>query len=50
VRKEYIADTPLGRLEMPEDVATVVYFLASEDAAFMTGQAINVAGGTEMAV
>jgi len=50
VRNEYIADTPLGRLEMPEDVAKVVCFLASEDAEFMTGQAINVAGGTEMAV
>ncbi len=50
VREEYIAATPLGRLEMPEDVAKVVCFLASEDAEFMTGQAINVAGGTEMAV
>ncbi len=50
VRNEYIEDTPLGRLEMPEDVAKLVCFLASEDAEFMTGQAINVAGGTEMAV
>jgi NAD(P)-dependent dehydrogenase (short-subunit alcohol dehydrogenase family) len=50
VRNEYIEDTPLGRLETPEDVAKVVCFLASEDAEFMTGQAINVADGTEMAV
>ena len=50
VLKGYVAATPLGRLEEPEDVAGVVLFLASEEAAFMTGQAINVAGGTEMAV
>jgi NAD(P)-dependent dehydrogenase (short-subunit alcohol dehydrogenase family) len=45
---EYIAATPLGRLEEPEDVAKVVLFLASDDAGFMTGQAVNVGGGTEM--
>lgn len=50
VRKEYVEVTPLGRLEEPEDVANVTLFLASEDAAFMTGQAINVTGGIEMAV
>ncbi len=50
VLEEYISATPLGRLEEPEDVASVVLFLASDDAGFMTGQAINVAGGTEMAV
>ena len=49
VRKEYVAVTPLGRLEEPEDVAKVALFLASDDAAFMTGQAINVTGGIEMA-
>ncbi len=38
-------DTPLGRLEEPEDVAHVVLFLASHLADFMTGQAINVTGG-----
>jgi NAD(P)-dependent dehydrogenase (short-subunit alcohol dehydrogenase family) len=48
VIEEYIAATPLGRLEQPEDVAGVVLFLASDEAAFMTGQAINIAGGTEM--
>ncbi|MFW6180476.1 MAG: SDR family NAD(P)-dependent oxidoreductase [Spirochaetota bacterium] len=50
IRKEYLASIPLGRLEEPEDVARVVLFLASEDAAYMTGQAINVAGGMEMAL
>lgn len=37
--------TPLGRLGEPKDVAKVVVFLASDDSAFMTGQAINVTGG-----
>ena len=45
VLKEYIDQTPLGRLEKPEDVAKVVLFLASTDSDFMTGQAINVTGG-----
>jgi len=48
VRQLYIDDTPLGRLETPEDVAKVVVFLASDDASFMTGQAINVTGGSWM--
>lgn len=46
--KSYIDQTPLGRLCYPEDVAKVVTFLASEDADFMTGQAINVTGGACM--
>jgi NAD(P)-dependent dehydrogenase (short-subunit alcohol dehydrogenase family) len=45
---EYIAQTPLGRLEEPEDVACVVLFLASNAARFMTGQGINVTGGVYM--
>ena len=36
---------PLGRVASPEDVAKVVAFLASDEAAYMTGQAINVTGG-----
>ena len=36
---------PLGRLATPEDIAGAVAFLASEEAAYMTGQAINVTGG-----
>lgn len=39
---------PLGRLQEPEDVAGVVAFLASDDAAYMTGQAVNVTGGREV--
>lgn len=48
VRAECVAQTPLGRLEEPEDVAEVVVFLASEHARFMTGQAVNVTGGVHM--
>ncbi len=39
---------PLGRLAEPDDVAGVVAFLASDDARYMTGQAINVTGGLWM--
>jgi meso-butanediol dehydrogenase/(S,S)-butanediol dehydrogenase/diacetyl reductase len=48
VIKDYISQTPLGRLEEPEDVANVVLFLASEQSSFMTGQAVNVTGGVYM--
>ncbi len=48
VRQDYIDQTPLCRLEEPEDVAKVVVFLASDMAGFMTGQAINVTGGVYM--
>ncbi len=50
VINEYNSHIPLGRLEEPEDVAKVVLFLASDEAGYMTGQAINIAGGMEMAV
>ena len=45
VTDSYIAQSPLGRLEEPDDVARVVVFLASDAARFMTGQGINVTGG-----
>lgn len=48
VRAEYVALTPMGRIEEPEDVAVVVKFLASDGARFMTGQGINVTGGVRM--
>ena len=40
--------TPLKRLATPDDVAGVVAFLASDDAAFMTGQTVSVSGGLTM--
>jgi NAD(P)-dependent dehydrogenase (short-subunit alcohol dehydrogenase family) len=48
IKKLWINDTPLGRLETPEDVAKVVAFLAGSDADFITGEAISVNGGAYM--
>jgi meso-butanediol dehydrogenase / (S,S)-butanediol dehydrogenase / diacetyl reductase len=48
VRRLYIEDTPMGRLETPEDVAAAVAFLAGPDAAFITGEALAVNGGAHM--
>jgi len=45
VKKAYVESIPLGRLETPEDVAKLVVFLASDDAAYITGEAIEVTGG-----
>ncbi len=39
---------PLGRMGRPEDIAKVAVFLASDDSDYMTGQAINISGGTCM--
>ena len=44
-RAELAEETPLGRLGTPEDVAEALYFLASENAAFVTGQVLGVSGG-----
>lgn len=41
--------TPLRRLAMPSDVAAAVAYLASDDAAFVTGQVLRVNGGMVMA-
>ncbi len=39
---------PLGRVARPEDVANCIVFLASEEAAFITGQVIEVSGGARL--
>jgi NAD(P)-dependent dehydrogenase (short-subunit alcohol dehydrogenase family) len=48
VQQTWINDTPLARLQTPHDVAKVVAFLASDDAEFITGEAISVNGGAFM--
>jgi NAD(P)-dependent dehydrogenase (short-subunit alcohol dehydrogenase family) len=48
VRDLWVAETPLGRIETPEDVARAVAFLCSEDARFITGEALSVNGGVFM--
>jgi NAD(P)-dependent dehydrogenase (short-subunit alcohol dehydrogenase family) len=40
-----IAQTPLGRLGRPEDIARAVAFLASDDASWITGQVLQSSGG-----
>jgi len=42
---EWTAKSPLGRLACVEDVASAVAFLASEEAAYITGESLNISGG-----
>ncbi|HWX53211.1 MAG TPA: glucose 1-dehydrogenase [Verrucomicrobiae bacterium] len=44
-RKQLEAQTPLGRIGQPEDVAPAAVFFASSDAAWITGETLLVAGG-----
>ena len=48
VRQRYVDQVPMKRGCTYEDVCNVVVFLASDQASYMTGQAINVTGGQEM--
>jgi NAD(P)-dependent dehydrogenase (short-subunit alcohol dehydrogenase family) len=49
-REEEVAATyPLKRLGVPDDVGSVVAFLLSDDAAWMTGQALVIDGGLLLA-
>lgn len=41
----WLADTPMGRMGMPEEVASAVLFLASPAASLMTGSIVTVDGG-----
>jgi 3-oxoacyl-[acyl-carrier protein] reductase len=43
-----VGQIPLGRAGTPEDIAGVVAFLASDQAAYITGQVIHVSGGMYM--
>ena len=43
--KQLQAQTPLGRIGLPQDIAPVAVFLASADAAWITGETVLVSGG-----
>ncbi len=45
VKEAYLKQIPVGRFGQPEDIANVVEFLASEKAAYVTGQVVEVTGG-----
>jgi len=48
VQEEYLKQIPLGHGGTPEDIAKTVKFLASDDAAYITGQVVHINGGLYM--
>jgi NAD(P)-dependent dehydrogenase (short-subunit alcohol dehydrogenase family) len=48
VRKAFIAETPLGRFGSIEDIVNAVYWLASDQSAFVTGQNLLIDGGASL--
>lgn len=44
-RKNFVARQPLGRLAQAHEIAPLVVFLASDESAFVTGQAYSIDGG-----
>ena len=47
-RKDFIARQPMGRLARAEEIAELAVYLASEDSAFVTGQAMIIDGGMHL--
>lgn len=48
ILEQYVETIPLGRIGEPSDVANVVAFLASDEAAYVTGEVITVGGGLRL--
>jgi len=48
MKSDAAARYPLQRIASPEDVAKAALFLASDDAAFITGQILEISGGTRL--
>ena len=43
-----VAQTPLGRIGQPDDIASVAVFLASDDLAWLTGEQFTESGGNKL--
>ncbi|MBI4589409.1 MAG: 3-oxoacyl-ACP reductase FabG [Candidatus Rokubacteria bacterium] len=50
IKEQIVAKIPLGRIASPEEIANVHCFLASDEAAFITGQVIFVDGGMSVGI
>jgi len=48
VREQIVAQVPMGRLGMPEEIGHLVAYLASDHAAYMTGSTLSINGGLHM--
>ncbi len=48
IKESILSTTPMGRMGKPEEIAYAVAFLASDDAAYITGQVLGVDGGMVM--
>jgi 3-oxoacyl-[acyl-carrier protein] reductase len=44
-QKKREAETPLGRIGQPNDIAPIVAFFASDDSGWLTGEIVNASGG-----
>ena len=47
-RASMIMATPIGRFASPDEIANVILFLATDQSSYMTGQTLNVNGGSFM--
>jgi 3-oxoacyl-[acyl-carrier protein] reductase len=45
IEKQIVAETPLGRIGQPDDIARVAVFLASDASGWLTGERIAASGG-----
>jgi 3-oxoacyl-[acyl-carrier protein] reductase len=43
--KRVISETPMGRIGQPEEIASIIRFLLSEESSFMTGETLSASGG-----